>query len=455
MRLLATTGVLLATIMIASSPAAMACSCSSPTICDLIHAPILFVGEVIDGGITSIRQDPWDLSTPHVRLKVLERFRGILKDQQTVVINILQTPGMCAPNPYQLGRKYLVVPNEKDGKLYDGPCFEGRDVEAFAEDVRYIQQHFAGKMPINVRGQVAVTRHDDNLVDFLLMQGEAKPMAGVTLSASRQGKTYSTVTNANGRYILPLPSAGTYVINASLKPYSSEPVEVTISGRGCAIHDFGLKIENTISGRVLDDSGQPMKDAKVGLIDLDRLPSDSERHVWFDDAYVERDMNYRFANVPLGRYLLFFNPEGPHSGNTFNLPFESTFYPLDSVRANAKVIEVNSAGIHLTGMDLAVGRKVQFRRVSVRVKFPDGMKMKTAKIICTGLPPQKGEFPWIETVFALLSKAEDGSIEFYAPANRNLKLEVRDDYGRDLKGIFTSFHEAGVTPIMQEFIVKP
>ena len=39
--------------------------------------------------------------------------------------------------------------------------------------------------------------------------------------------------------------------------------------------------------------------------------------------------------------------------------------------------------------------------------------------------------------------------------NRRIRLEVRDAYGRELKGSYTSIHEAGVTPITQEFIVTP
>ena len=458
MRLLATIGVLLAKIIVASSPAAMACSCSSPTICDLIHAPILFVGEVIDGGITSIRQDPWDFTNTLVRFRIIEYFRGVPKNRRTIDVSISQISGMCSPNPYHLGKRYLVAPNKVEGKLSDGPCFNGRDVETYADDVRKVRQAFAGKVSVNVYGQVAATHYSDkeDMVDYLLMQGEAKPIVGVKISALRQGNKFTTETDADGRYALALPNAGKYEINASLNPYSSEPAEISISGNGCAIHDFGLKIDNTISGRVLDKGGNPVKGVKVGLIDLDRLPSKSKRHVWFARAYTENpDLSYTFRNVPIGRYLLLSNPDGPHSGGLTNSPLESTFYPLNSSRANAIPIEIKANGTHLTGIDLIAGNPVPFRRVTVRVKFPDGAKMKTAEIACTGLPLQEGDLPWIEKAFAQLSKAEDGSIEFYAPANRNLKLEVKDDYGRNLKGIFTSFHEAGVTPIMQEFIVKP
>jgi hypothetical protein len=36
-----------------------------------------------------------------------------------------------------------------------------------------------------------------------------------------------------------------------------------------------------------------------------------------------------------------------------------------------------------------------------------------------------------------------------------LRIEVRDWYGRDLKGVYASTHEPGRATITQEFIVTP
>jgi|WetSurSiteA1Bulk_404760.scaffolds.fasta_scaffold126676_2 hypothetical protein len=89
-------------IMVILPAPVLACSCGETTICDLIQAPTIFIGEVIDGEIAFLRQNPWDLSGHQVRLKVLEHFRWLSKTQQTVDINILHIPGMYAPNPYHL-----------------------------------------------------------------------------------------------------------------------------------------------------------------------------------------------------------------------------------------------------------------------------------------------------------------------------------------------------------------
>ena len=48
-----------------------------------------------------------------------------------------------------------------------------------------------------------------------------------------------------------------------------------------------------------------------------------------------------------------------------------------------------------------------------------------------------------------------GPIKLMAPVNRQLKIEVRDAYGRDLKGTYSSLHEPGSAPITQEFVVIP
>src|ERR1017187_5110828 len=169
-------------------------------------------------------------------------------------------------------------------------------------------------------------------------------------------------------------------MRAILKPYSSQPAEISVSRRGCAIQDFGLTLDNSISGRVLDEGGQPLEKAKVGLVDLDHPTSNPNGRASFADAYVNRsDMTFEFKNVPTGRFLLMFNPEGPGHDTRFDLPFESTYYPPGATRATAKVLEIKSSGVHLTGMDLVVGKPVEFRPVVVRVRFPDRSEEHTSE----------------------------------------------------------------------------
>ena len=77
--------------------------------------------------------------------------------------------------------------------------------------------------------------------------------------------------------------------------------------------------------------------------------------------------------------------------------------------------------------------------------------MKTAQVRCLGLPRGEGEAVWSGAGAA----EKDGAIKMMAPVNRQLKIEVRDVYGRDLKGTYSSLHEPGFAPITQEFVVIP
>jgi hypothetical protein len=425
-----------------------ASSCHQSTVCELIRRPVVFIGEVIEGGVESLMHDPWHSSATHVGFKVLENLRGLPDGTRTVDVNVTPTSGMSWPNPYYPGRKYLVTPGQLDGKLFEGFCFSGRDVDAASDEVNQVREYFAGRTSSNIHGRVVAALAPYS-IDYLLRMGEAKRLEGVRVEAARGAHTYSSVTDASGKYSLALPGPGKYTIRASLEPYVSEPaLELSISGMGCEVKDFALSVDNTISGRIWDDRGQPIENAKIGLIDIEQPQEKSVTHVWFDRAYTEQpDGTYRFENVPVGRYLLVFNPDGPKADS----PFESTYYPLASSRNAARVIEVRSDTVHLTGMDLIIGTRVDFRQVNVKVRFPDGSPMETAQVRCIGLPSEIEDFPWIDDKVALTS----GSAQFSAPANRSLRIEVRDWYARDLKATYASTHEPGTTAITQDFVVKP
>jgi hypothetical protein len=234
---------------------------------------------------------------------------------------------MCSPIPYFPGKEYLVFPTRQDGRLRDGSCFQGRDIETAAEDVRQVRDYFSGKMRANVYGRVAMGR------------STWIPISGVKVWTSRGRETYSRLTDSDGRYELRLPAAGGYQVHADLPPYESETAEVFVPGPGCAVRDFGLALDSTISGKVLDDWARPVKDAKVGLIRLDRVPAPEQSNL-IDVAYTqEADMSFKFTSVPLGRYLIVFNPHGPHFSALFDLPFESTYYPLRATRATPKQLK--------------------------------------------------------------------------------------------------------------------
>ena len=426
------------------------CSCSSPSVCDLVNRPVVFIGEVVDGGIDSLADDPWNSKVAHARFKVLEAFRGLPPGTSTVDVQLMLWPGMCSPIPYHSGKTYLVVPQKREGVLSDGVCFSGRDVNDAPDTVRYVRDYFAGKIGTNFHGRIAAARLPE-ILDYLVDTGEAKPLEGVRVSATQGTAAYSTVSTADGKYFLALPRPGAYKVKAFLSPYAAEPErELSVSAGGCAVRNFALSTDNTISGRVWDGRGQPVMNAKLGLIDIDR-PARSESITRFSSTDSEPDGSYEFRKVPLGRYLLLFNPDGPQKESVWNRSsFEHTYYPQASGRAGAKIIEVQSDHVHLTGMDVAIGSPVDFRQVSVKVVLPDGSPWNTAVVDCVGEPLETGDIKWRH-----LEHVKKGSVQFFAPANRTLRIEVNDWYGRELKADYSATYKPGSTPITRTFIVKP
>src|SRR5579872_2428099 len=92
------------TILLLLSGPAFACECRKLTVCELLQRPTIFIGEVIDGGVRSLREDPWYSKSTHVRFRIVESFRGLPKDATTVDMDVSPTAGMCDPNPYFPGR---------------------------------------------------------------------------------------------------------------------------------------------------------------------------------------------------------------------------------------------------------------------------------------------------------------------------------------------------------------
>lgn len=402
----------------------------------MLRQPTIFIGEVIAGGVQSIREDPWYSNSTHVRFRVVESFRGLPKNTRIVDMDVMPTDGMCSPNPYFPGRTYLVVPGTQNGKFLDGGCFSGRDIRHVAETVSYLRSYFAGRTLINVHGQVATAR-----------DGTGRPLSGVRVSTSRFLRTYSTVSDAEGRYSLTVPAAGEYKLTAELSPYLPSSARALVGDGGCAVSDFALRTGSTISGQVRDRNGHPIWEAKVGLIDLDR-PQISTH------AFTElHDQGFLFKNVPLGRYVLVFNPEGPQTGGLYDMPLESTYWPHGMSRSEAEAIEVTAAGLHITAKNLTVGEPVSFRPVVVRANFPDGAPMTTAVVNAVGDPAERGDVAW---TFAKIAGREDnGVVRFRAPTNRTIRIDIRDRHWRDLKQSYTAIHRAGTSPIDQSFVIVP
>lgn len=441
-------------VLLLSAQLAAACSCIRLTECYRSALPVIFIGRVIAGGVDSLRINPWYTPATTVRFEVIEALRGLAPGTRFVDMATDSVYGMCGPNPYFPGRTYLVTPYTKNGQLADGGCFSGREVEYEQDNIPYLRRYVRNP-GLSIRGLIgAVSRDDSDLVDYLLSEGDGRALQGVTVWTIAGGKRISTTTDAQGRYELPVPEPGNYSVHADLAPYRPvrSRVGVPHSG-GCTVHDFGLLSNSSISGRVKDPEGRPLKKGQVGLIDLDRVSSpQSDKDRWRGEDFEPSSGQFHFQNVPLGRYLLVFNPNGPHQTRFGSDPRESTYYPNGATRAQAQTIEIKAAGMHVTGIDLIAGPPVALRPVSVEVRFPDGTPMTTASILIEGEPIEPGGRPWLarQSIWE-----EQTTARFHVPVNRKFRISVTDSHGRDLNKVYQSTHLPAYSPIHQRFTVDP
>lgn len=441
--------------LLLSAQLAAACSCFRMTECHWSGEPVIFIGRVVSGGVDTLRIDPWHMPATTVRFEVIEPLRGLAPHEKFVDLETLPVAGWCAWNPYFPGRTYLVAPQTKDGKRVDGGCFSGREVRWEEDTIRYLRRYL--KNPgLSIRGRIgAVAEQAGQLSYHHFEYGGNRILAGVRVWTTAGGKRISTITDAEGRYELPVPEPGNYTVEADLAPYRPVKTEVGVPrAGGCNVLDIGFVSNSSISGSVRDPGGRPVKSGEVALIDLD--PASSRQPVWgwfrWKKINPPDEGRFRFKDVPLGRYQVVFNPEGPHRRGSDSDPRESTYYPNGAALAQARTIEINATGMHVNGIELTAGPEVALRRVSVEVRFTDGTPMTAANIRIEGEAIEPRGRPW----FTERQTWKDGTSElFHVPANRRLLISVTDWYGRELNKVYQSTHLPASTPIHQRFMIDP
>ncbi|MBY0505196.1 MAG: hypothetical protein K2X03_14885 [Bryobacteraceae bacterium] len=127
--------------------------------------------------------------------------------------------------------------------------------------------------------------------------------------------------------------------------------------------------------------------------------------------------------------------------------WDSAYYPLGSTREKAQAIEITGPGQQVKGLVIVPGPPITYRRLAIRVRFPDGKPMTTARVRITGNN-------WEEIVFYLPTQKQPWG-QFPVPANRKIRVEVTDSWKRDLKREYAAEFDAGTTAIEKDFVIKP
>lgn len=205
-------------------------------------------------------------------------------------------------------------------------------------------------------------------------QATGEPMAGVHVrflaagSASEaQLQPYGAVSDRGGRFsVIGLP-AGLYFVSAQLRgffrmpPKSQPPLSRVSLKAGQQLTDLKIEMAQaaTISGRVLDDNGDPVR-ANV------QVENETERPIDFGhNGRSDERGEFRISVAP-GKYYLIAQPNGVgivmrseperRTDGTTDPVYGRTYYPGSAAKAKAVLVEV-AAGAELTGMDIHLAQK--------------------------------------------------------------------------------------------------
>lgn len=210
-----------------------------------------------------------------------------------------------------------------------------------------------------------------------VMLGE-QPAVGVTVTVS-QRRAYGNqnmpltkaVTDGEGRFQLTNLAAGVYSVGplapGFLTANEGSPFE---AGRSVTLEEgetvgdvnFSIKRGGVITGRVTDESREPIIETRVNLLKIGEQGQGQNFYVRnpFMSTTDDRGV-YRIYGLPAGRYKLSVG-EHPEGGTIMmgmgNARYHRTFHPDVTDEAKAEIIEISDGGeaIHV---DISVNSKIR------------------------------------------------------------------------------------------------
>jgi hypothetical protein len=203
-------------------------------------------------------------------------------------------------------------------------------------------------------------------------QATGRPMAGVhvrflSMSSAAEGQPYGAISNVAGHFSIASLPAGTYSAEARqhgffyMPPKGQGLVPRVSLKAGQHLADFKIEMAQgaTISGRIIDDNGDPVQ---AGV----RADAESERAVSFG-RWANGDERGEFhMSVAPGKYYLVAEPGGRgmnqvpeiRTDGSVDAIYGETYYPSSAVKGKAVLVEA-AAGAELTGLEIHLVRQVR------------------------------------------------------------------------------------------------
>ena len=252
-------------------------------------ASAVFTGQVIE--VTTFTSDQENFrGHPQklIRFAVSQTFRGV---SGITVEAITGNSGAECGFPFEVGRSYLVYAfsNPKSNKLHASICSRTRLLSDASEDLEYLQNLTRGEERGTILGSVSSVRNVKSEAAYQRPQ----PLQNVRVTVEGIKNSFDVLTDNKGEYRLAGLFPGTYKVRITPPEglwVADGERKVEIQDRGCALVSFSLLPNTSLSGKVLDENGEPASKIMIYLVPADQIGERYQK----DYQFVETDDNGRF-----------------------------------------------------------------------------------------------------------------------------------------------------------------
>lgn len=149
----------------------------------------------------------------------------------------------------------------------------------------------------------------------IVADGNGRPLRAARITVSAPGVTRSTSTNSRGEYEVKDLPAGRFTISATRSGYmrlmlgQRTPDDIArplalVDGQVVEKVDFALPRMGLISGRVVDETGEPVQAARVHAVRYEFFRGRRRLVPVGSDAQTDDTGRYRLLNIPPGEFLV-------------------------------------------------------------------------------------------------------------------------------------------------------
>jgi hypothetical protein len=335
-----------------------------------------------------------------IKMVVEKSFKGNLTNGEEIVL--VEGNGNDDVDSFResdVGRKYLLFlcsrkqnPNVfqvlrgMNDWLADENAAELRYHEnSAAEDLLYLEKLNELRGRTRIYGKIGTNQ------DSYSQMGKSavKIFKNVKIRINGNGKTYETITNEDGVFeIYDLPSGKYSILPEIPKGWqisegssygtsggdndleTDSQVELKL-GRH-AFYSYDLDANNTISGKVIDPTGNPMSGVCLEFLPIAGKSSDS----FLTNDCTDKEGIFKFEQILGGDYLIVVNKDNIISSRE---PFPTVFYPNIFEREKAGIITVVE-GENQSGITIMIPEVRETITVSGTLLSADGVPVVYARI---------------------------------------------------------------------------